>query len=70
MQLVTAASPEGCVSAPELDNGEVLTEGPAIVRYLADQKSATGLVPPNGSSPAANACSGTSSRWPTPISWS
>ena len=68
MQLVTAASPEGYVPALELDNDEVLTEGPAIVQYLADQKPAAGLVPRTSSSMAANTCSGTSSRWPTPVS--
>ena len=30
------------------DNGQVLTEGPAIVQYLADQKPNAGLAPPNG----------------------
>ena len=34
--------------ALELDNGQVLTEGPAIVQYLADQKPNAGLAPPNG----------------------
>ena len=32
----------------ELDDGEVLTEGTAIVQYLADQKPEAGLAPPNG----------------------
>ena len=40
---------KGYVPALELDNGERLTEGPAIVQYLADQKSDTGLAPKNGS---------------------
>src|SRR6266850_7699559 len=40
---------KGYVPALELDNGQVLTEGPAIVQYLADQKPDSGLAPKTGS---------------------
>ncbi|HKY62695.1 MAG TPA: glutathione transferase GstA [bacterium] len=33
----------------KLDNGEILSEGAAIVQYLADQKPESGLVPQPGS---------------------
>lgn len=41
-------NPKGYVPALELDGGDVLTEGPAIVQYLADQKPAAGLLPESG----------------------
>ncbi len=41
-------NPKGQVPALQLDSGEMLTEGPVIVQYLADQKPASGLVPPAG----------------------
>jgi glutathione S-transferase len=40
---------KGAVPALELDDGQVLTEGPAIVQYLADLKPDTGLAPRAGS---------------------
>ena len=42
-------NPKGYVPALRLDDGSVLTEGPAIVQYLADQKPDSGLAPKNGS---------------------
>ena len=43
-----AVNPKGYVPALELEGGQVLTEGSAIVQYLADQKPATRLAPPAG----------------------
>ncbi|MFC5740947.1 glutathione transferase GstA [Dyella tabacisoli] len=39
---------KGYVPALELDNGQVLTEGPAIVQYIADQNPAADLAPAAG----------------------
>jgi glutathione S-transferase len=39
---------KGTVPALELDDGRVLTEGPAIIQYLADQKPESGLAPRAG----------------------
>lgn len=43
-----AINPKGYVPALRLDDGSVLTEGPAIVQYLADQRPTTGLAPTAG----------------------
>ena len=39
---------KGAVPALQLDDGRVLTEGPAIVQYLADLKPESGLAPRAG----------------------
>ena len=43
-----AINPKGYVPALQLDDGEVLTEGPVIGQYLADLKPETGLAPRAG----------------------
>lgn len=44
-----AVNSKGSVPALELDDGRVLTEGPAIIQYLADLKPESALAPPAGS---------------------
>jgi len=44
-----AINPKGLVPALRLDDGSVLTEGPAVVQYLADLKSDAQLAPAHGS---------------------
>ncbi len=41
-------NPKGYVPALRLDDGEVLTEGAAMVQYIADRYPAAGLAPANG----------------------
>ncbi len=42
-------NPKGQVPVLELDNGERLTEGPAVVQYIADKAPQSGLAPAAGS---------------------
>ncbi|WP_301102689.1 glutathione transferase GstA [Propionivibrio sp.] len=44
----SAINPKGYVPVLELDNGVRLTEGPAIVQYIADLKPESGLAPQSG----------------------
>lgn len=44
-----AINPKGYVPALLLDDGDLLTEGPAILQYLADQATELNLAPANGS---------------------
>lgn len=44
-----AVNAKGYVPALLLDDGEVLTEGPAVVQYLADNSGRSDLSPPQGS---------------------
>jgi glutathione S-transferase len=45
---LTTVNPKGQVPTLVLDDGQVLTEGPAIVQYLADSRPEAKLAPPNG----------------------
>ena len=44
-----AINPKGQVPALGLDSGELVTEGPVIVQYIADQATAKNLAPASGS---------------------
>ena len=41
-------NPKGMVPVLQLDSGDTLTEGPAIVQYVGDQNPASGIVPACG----------------------
>jgi glutathione S-transferase len=43
-----AINPKGYVPTLQLEDGSVLTEGPAIVQYIADKAPQTQLAPANG----------------------
>lgn len=43
-----SVNPNGYVPALALDDGTLITEGPAITQYIADQARATELAPPSG----------------------
>ena len=41
-----AIAPKGAVPALEMEGGQILTEGAAVLHYIADQAPATHLMPP------------------------
>jgi glutathione S-transferase len=48
-EFIAKVNPKGYIPALQLDDGQILTEGVAIVQYLADRKPETQLAPKNGS---------------------
>ena len=48
-----AINPKGYVPALRLDDGQVLTEGAAILQFLADRRPGVGLAPAAGTLPRA-----------------
>ncbi|QRK07883.1 glutathione transferase GstA [Archangium violaceum] len=44
----TAINPKGYIPALQFDDGNILTEGPAIVQYIADKAPQSKLAPANG----------------------
>lgn len=47
----TTVNPNGYVPSLELDNGEILNEGQAILQYIADRSPGAQLAPPAGTMP-------------------
>ena len=45
---INQITPKGYVPALELDNGQILTEGAAILQFIADQVPSKNLIPANG----------------------
>lgn len=44
-----AINPKGQVPALQIEDGQILTEGPAVLQYVGDRAPASKLVPPAGS---------------------